>query len=347
MRPDVIATRPPRLAGRPAWLLPLIYAAAMLAGGGIRRAVRFLGRGATCPRATVDWLAYVDAGPLRAAPLAARLDLAQKIYRPFARRDVDLAGRIARLRAHYDALALRLSVSAIARLASGRPLVLAMLPGRSGRRYDITVVRDCRFGKEGEISVALKARGPDIVLATATFALDRVRNGRPWLSLGGLQGPPRPHGRDEVVAATRDLHGLRPKRAVIAAAGALARWLGAGAIVAVSKVNHVSHATNRHAPIRADYDAFWEELGGSRRADGDFDLPLDPPRRSPDEVPAKRRKEWLRRCALTDDLAWQIPQSLDRALEPIAGLPTAIPIKRTARSPLYLPNHPLGEDGSR
>ncbi|MFK5004405.1 hypothetical protein, partial [Klebsiella pneumoniae] len=63
MRPDVIAAHPPRPAARPDSLLPLIYAAAMLADGGIRRAIRFLGRAATCPRATAGWLSYVDAGP--------------------------------------------------------------------------------------------------------------------------------------------------------------------------------------------------------------------------------------------------------------------------------------------
>ncbi|MGQ3029947.1 MAG: DUF535 family protein [Ferrovibrionaceae bacterium] len=314
MRPDVVATLLPRPAARPGWLLPLVYAADLLASGGLRRAVRFLGRAATCPRATVCWLAYVDAGPPRAAPLPARLDLAQKIYRPFARRDVDLAGRIARLRAHYDVLALRLSVTGIARLASGKPLVLATLTGRSGRRYDIIVVRDCRFGKEGEISLVLQAHGPDLVLATLTLTLDRTRDGVPRLSLGGLQGPPRPHGRDDVVTATRDLHGLRPKRAVITAASALARWLGAGAMVAVSNANHVSHATNRRGPVHADYDTFWQELGGSRGAAGDFDLPVDPPCRSPDEVPAKRRKEWLRRSAIIEDLAQQVPRSLNGAL---------------------------------
>ncbi len=314
MRPDIIATHPPRQAHRPDWLLPLAYAAGMLASGGIRRAIRFLGRAATCPRATIGWLAYVDAGPLRAAPLAARLDLAQKIYRPFARRDVDLAGRIALLRAHYDGLAMRLSVAAIARLASGQSLVVGTLAGRSGRRYDVTMTRDCRFGKEGEITLALRARAPDIVLAAATLALGRAVDGSTLLSLGGLQGPPRPHGRDEVVAATRDLHGERPKRAVIAAAGALAHWLGAGGLVAVSNANHISHSMNRRGAFHADYDGFWEELGGSRRADGDYDLPIDPPRRSPDEVPAKRRKEWLRRTAAIDDLVGQVRRSLDAAL---------------------------------
>ncbi|MFX4493669.1 DUF535 family protein, partial [Acinetobacter baumannii] len=94
-------------------------------------------------------------------------------------------------------------------------------------------------GKEGEITLALVARAPDVVLAAATLALGRAGDGSTLVSLGGLQGPPRPHGRDDVVAATRDLHGERPKRAVIAAAGALARWLGASSIVAASNANHV------------------------------------------------------------------------------------------------------------
>ena len=40
---------------------------------------------------------------------------------------------------------------------------------------------------------------------------------------------------------------------------------------------------------------FWAELGGIRLANGDFTLPVTPPHRDPDEVPAKRRREWERR----------------------------------------------------
>jgi uncharacterized protein VirK/YbjX len=101
---------------------------------------------------------------------------------------------------------------------------------------------------------------------------------------------------------------------VLAAAGALAPWLGADGIVAASNGNHVGHSRQRRRDVSADYDAFWTELGGCLRADGDYDLPIAPPRRSAAEVPAKRRRDWLRRTAAIDDLARQVRRSLDATL---------------------------------
>ncbi len=315
MQPDILAARlTPPSAPRGPWRLALAYAWHMLMGGGVRRAVRYLARALVSPRATGRWLAYVETGPVRQAPLAARLDLAQKIYRPLCRRDLGLTRRIDLLQAHYDSLADRLSASAIARLAAGRPIVLATLSGRSGRRYHLTVARDCRFGKEGELTLGLRACDPDMALAVVTILIARPPGGGRLVSIGGLQGPARPHGRDDVVAATRDLHGLRPKRAAVAAACMLARWVDAGGIVAAANDTHVGHSLPRRMPVHADYDAFWIELGGIRRADGDFDLPIQPPQRSIADVPAKKRRDWLRRATMLDDLAGQLRRSLDAAL---------------------------------
>ncbi len=315
MQPDILAAPlTPSAAPRATWRLALAYAWHMMMNGGMRRAIRYLARTLASPQATGRWLAYVETGPARQAPLATRLDLAQKIHRPLGRRDLGLTDRIALLQTHYDGLADRLSAPAIARLAAGRPIILATLAGRSGRSYHLTVGRDCRFGKEGELTLAFRADSPAISLAVVTVLIGRSPDGRRLLSIGGLQGPAKPHGRDDVVAATRDLHGLRPKRAAVAAASMLARWLDAGSIVAASNDSHVGHDLPRRLPVHADYDSFWIELGGLRRSDGDYDLPVEAPRRSIDEVPARKRRDWLRRMAMLDDLAGQLRRSLAAAL---------------------------------
>ena len=315
MQPDILAAPlTPSPGPRAPWRLALAYAWHMLMAGGIRRTIRYLARTVASPQATGRWLAYIEDGPARQAPLATRLDLAQKIHRPLGRRDLGLTDRIALLQAHYDGLADRLSAPAIARLAGGRAIGLATLAGRSGRSYHLTVGRDCRFGKEGELTLALRTDNPAISLAVVTVLIGRAPDGHRLLSIGGLQGPAKPHGRDDVVAATRDLHGLRPKGAALAAACLLARWLDAGGIVAVSNDTHVGHDLPRRRPVHADYDSFWIELGGVRRTDGDYDLPVEPPRRAIDDVPARKRRDWLRRMAMIDDLAGQLRRSLDAAL---------------------------------
>jgi uncharacterized protein VirK/YbjX len=128
--------------------------------------------------------------------------------------------------------------------------------------------------------------------------------------IGGLQGSASPDAKEAVIAATRDLFGLRPKRLLVEAVYGLvqrAEMMGTNidGIVAVSNQTRV-HYSPRRPPIMADYDGFWEEWGANRDERGHFHLPSLPARRRPEDVPARKRKAWRHRQTLIDQVVGQI-----------------------------------------
>ena len=50
--------------------------------------------------------------------------------------------------------------------------------------------------------------------------------------------------------------------------------------------------------------------GGTRREDGNYDLPLETPRKQLEDVASNKRAEYRRRYELTDSLLAQMRQSL-------------------------------------
>ena len=79
------------------------------------------------------------------------------------------------------------------------------------------------------------------------------------VAIGGLQGPRTGHKR-EVIDATRDLFGLRPKDATLLVARAFAEGLRGADVHAVGDALHV-HRTLKDDPKLASYDAYWRERG--------------------------------------------------------------------------------------
>jgi uncharacterized protein VirK/YbjX len=92
---------------------------------------------------------------------------------------------------------------------------------------------------------------------------------------------------------------LRPKSLLIGLARQLGQDLGCRHLTLVGNANRVVGSALRQGKVKADYDAAWEELGATRRADGDFDLDcreLAAPQL--ELVESKRRSEVRKRHAL-------------------------------------------------
>lgn len=285
-----------------------------------RRGLQFLARSAHHWTTTVRWLAFLDEGPLASAPATLRHDLAQRIQRPFSRCWLPHDARARILTDHYTLMAGRLGTEALTGFLTAPGVELMRLTGRYGERFHICLMRDNRYAKEGELTFAFAAHDaagkPSPPLATLTGVLTRGPRGTVIFSIGGLQGPPPPLGRQDIARATRALDGLRPKHAVLQAARAFARWFPAAAITAVAPEGHI-HVGNarRRDSIKSDYAGFWLEQGGKPKPDGDYELPLHDAARSPDLVESKRRAEWLRRRGRHDAIAWDTAA----ALEALAG----------------------------
>lgn len=68
----------------------------------------------------------------------------------------------------------------------------------------------------------------------------------------------------------------------------------------------------KEGKLLADYDSFWLSLGGERRENGHFALPLTLPRKPMEEIASKKRAEYRRRYEMLDSLIQQMTQATQR-----------------------------------
>ncbi len=242
------------------------------------------------------WLRFIDAYHRRHTGQAAPVEMLRtKFMRSYYSRRLGPGRRLRQLRDHFDLAEAWLEAAILARLLDGETQTLAEIRGKDGEAFTFTLGRHDRYRAEGELTLFMHQAGYDPALAALTFALGRDGLDRTVVRIGGLQGPQSDDSRDRIVEATKALHGLRPKAAVVQALYAFTETLGPVAVEAVGKANHPLH-NDRHA-FFADNDAFWPELGGQRNPHGDWVLPVPLPERRAEDVLAKRRKSWLARQA--------------------------------------------------
>ncbi len=195
-----------------------------------------------------------------AGPPPARVLL--KPLRSYVHLRLGPGGRFEVLRGHYQLFRRLFSRDCVRRMCAGESIVFAELAGRKGSVYCLAVVASTRVSmqREGELAIVLVKRGAEESVGKLSLAFARV-DGRVAVLIGGLQGPSAGHKRD-VVDATRELYGLRPKDAILLAARALAKAIGATSVHAVANRHHVLERLNGAAKL-ADYDAYWRERGAA------------------------------------------------------------------------------------
>jgi uncharacterized protein VirK/YbjX len=245
----------------------------------------------------------------------ARIRIGRKVFRPYLRRHLRIPDKINVLSAHYRALGARMPAAAAA-LSAGRTFPLAVLTGKGGAAYRVLLRQETT--KEGEVSFLLMegdAEDADRALATLRGLIGADGDGRTVFWIGGMQGAKPPMGRDDIVRATRELNGLRPKHAVLQAACAFSRWMRLDGLIAPGRTDHISmrgwRRWSRKRKITAEYDEFWAEFSSSRQEDGDYCLPVTLPVRSEEDVKSKKRKEWRLRHERLQGIAAEAQAALE------------------------------------
>ena len=277
---------------------------------GLKRAALYWWHANRARRLAEDWLAYLHTLPLE-IPVGIRQGLAQKIFRPYLRRRLGAAARMEILCEHYDLITRKIAPAHVAEILAQPGMQLATLTGKSGRTYSVHLGSSTTKEGDADIFFMDDHSGAPLATLTGVFGLP---DGKSAFYIGGLRGIKPPLGKAEIVFATRDLHGLRPKHAVLQAACRIAAWFGAETLIAPTQKNHITWRFGfASREILADYDAFWQEFTAVRRTDGDYGLPTELPRREAAEVKSKKRAEWTRRQALLEDMIIQIPAALGAA----------------------------------
>lgn len=236
-----------------------------------------------------------------------------KILRNYYSRKLRPGARLARLLGHYNFLDSVVRFKTMQDILAMRPLQLAQATGKSGSFYRFSLAQNENFRAEGELTLFLKRDGLKGSLATLTFAFGKTEHGAPAAFIGGLQGARGEDSKAQVVEATRDLYGWRPKGAVLDGFYALLAPLNIRHVEAVALANHPLFQSKR--AFLADNDSFWAEVARGRTPSGDFLLPPDLPRRSVEEVAPKKRAEWRKRYACKEEVELQIAQAFSGFLE--------------------------------
>jgi uncharacterized protein VirK/YbjX len=219
----------------------------------------FLLRSLLSPVVSTRWARFIqryhrafDAGPPASRVLA-------KPVRSYVHLKLGPSGRLDILRGHYKLFRALFSRDCVRRVCAGERLVVADFEARKGAVYRLAIAASVcvSMQREGELAIFLVKRGAETPVNRLSLALGVV-DGRLAALIGGLQGPRG--GKREVIDATRELYGLRPKDATLLAARAFAAAIGADSVHAIANRHHVLERLGKTAK-HADYDAYWRERG--------------------------------------------------------------------------------------
>ena len=247
------------------------------------------------PRQRTRWHAFLGSMPGMTSLTQLHPCLRFKIYRPYASRQLGCTDRLALLEGHYRFL-WQAGARALVERAARQPVLLAAFEGKDGALYrlQLTAIHDSY--REGELCLRLTRDGLPLYLASFLFV---PRADGVSLQLGALQGLRSEAGAHAVKAATRALHGCRPKNLMVAALRDFGDFFACNNLFLISNDNRIALNARRRRHIAADYDLAWQELHALRMPDGNYHLPCAP-YRAPDlaELPSKKRADARRRGEL-------------------------------------------------
>lgn len=252
------------------------------------------------PTQTRRWLSLLNSHPAFGDYLAYCPRLVYKIYRPYLTTRLAVADRLDAIRHHYQ-LVFGLGLGPLIAAAARAGVPLADIEGKDGAAYQIQLRALSAFEREGELVLQLCQAGQPLYSVAFTFC---TIGGLPTVAVGCIQGNRQDHALDAIRAATRALHGARPKQFLVELVRHLGFELGCARMRLVGNGNRAPRVAVRKGRVHADYDSLWRELDAVPRADGDFDLPCRP-LHAPDleAIASKKRSEARKRFLLASTVA--------------------------------------------
>lgn len=267
--------------------------------------VKFALRSLFAPAITLEWLELFLANRRLLDYLRQNPRVAKKPHRPYLHKSGNMRQRLQALQSHYRFECSRFPPACLRPLLQSEDLRLASLDGRSGAPFSLVLTHRHNCDKEGELSLQLRGENQQ-TLVYLTFAAVWADDGYRFI-IGGIQGPRRQEGNaDTVRQATKELNGLFPKRIAVEALQMLAQALQVTRIEASSKQAHVYNSWRYRRHFEADYNHFFEGIGGVLLPDGQYLLPGRIARKATSEIASKKRAEYTRRYQLLDALEAQI-----------------------------------------
>jgi uncharacterized protein VirK/YbjX len=268
--------------------------------------VKYVFRGLLTPRLTQQWFQFLSAPEL--AALAQNCPrILTKLQRPYLHIKMQPAMRLKALTEHYSFISERLSATALEQMCCRPGVKLAALDVEDVGKFSLWISFWNKFEKEGELTVGLMDEDKNAFLFALAFSVWKSAPGAREIFIGGLQGFKKFNQRENVVAITREMHGLRPKGFLLFALQQIAAAWGVTAIRATSNdLNVYNDFRLRQKKVLADFDEFWIESGGQIAADGLFSLPPVFVERPLTDIKPNKRSLYRQRYQMLADLGAQI-----------------------------------------
>ena len=198
-------------------------------------------------------------------------------------------------------------------LAGKQPFCLWQYKDREGRRMSLDL---CFFdGEVREGAMTLVFRLEDMWVYHVNFWILCDSKGQRSLYIGCHQGSK--NGLAVNKSLTKQFFGYRPKNFILFALRILASEIGIQALYAVS--NYGFYANNhirKNRKLRVSYDKFWQECGGSVFSEDSrfYQLPIEEPRKSEDEIPVRKKTVYFKRFAFLDQTEAELRQEIQAHL---------------------------------
>ncbi|MEO3989262.1 VirK/YbjX family protein [Pseudocitrobacter cyperus] len=274
---------------------------------------KFMLRSLFMPRLTRQWMAEMARWPDIERLLLIQPRLPVRLHRPYLAVNFDRQQLLDALRYHYATLRNTLTDEELQHYFAYAGIPLADIEGKGGEIYTLHFASVISLDKEGESTILLR-NARNEMLAEITFTICEYE-GKRTLFIGGLQGGKTEQSQEDIHQATKACHGLFPKRVVMEAVCSFARRWQITQILAVSNQAHIYRSLryrDKENKIHADYDDFWQAVGGVSDNQGYYHLPLTIARKDETEIASKKRAEYRRRYALLDGIDSQIRQRFNR-----------------------------------
>ncbi|PSJ54269.1 virK protein [Mesorhizobium soli] len=247
---------------------------------GFRRIMAFWLRFAISPILTLRWLRFLQEFTRQHAFVPPHDDLVRKSFSAFLVHRMAFRSRFDILVQHFDVAGLLLYPRMLQTLWSGKKVEVGSISGRD-QDYclELCLADHCGSRHEGVFALRLIRVVDRAVLCTASFVFVRRPGDSYSIVIGGLQGSAQQDAKRTVIAATRDLGGLRPKDAVLLVLKGMMARGATPYLIAVSNSRHVINqraSARRRMRMRADLDAYWIERGGVHFPPFGFRLPVNP-----------------------------------------------------------------------
>ncbi|AVF37594.1 VirK/YbjX family protein [Rahnella sikkimica] len=256
------------------------------------------------PLDTLKVLDKMATEPVWQDALSVQTKLPNKIHKPYLYLGLPSAGRADALVDHYEFVKNLTNASLKNALLSAGGYTVTQFAGKEGESFRVVLGSIGKSEREGEANMFLYMG--ETRLAALTFSVVQRPEGA-TIVVGGFQGANRSTPHEVIKQATKSCYGLFPKRLLLESLQRIAEQSGVKNILAVSDTGHVFRSLRyRHRKKNvfvASYNEFWDSISAAVYSPELYDVPLELPRKTMEEIPSKKRSEYRKRYTLLDELS--------------------------------------------